>query len=108
MCSSGGQYCRALYDYEATCPEELTLVEDQIVRVLRTVGADGVDDGWWEGQLDGRTGMFPSLVVEDCHANGDPLTPEVSGCPQLSSSVLICPPLAGDGGLSRQRRSPHA
>ncbi|KAF0300791.1 F-BAR and double SH3 domains protein 2 [Amphibalanus amphitrite] len=72
----GAHYCRALYDYEATCPEELTLIEDQIIRVLRTVGHDGVDDGWWEGELEGRTGLFPSLVVEDCHANGDPLTPE--------------------------------
>ena len=83
---SGAHYCRALYDYEATCPEELTLVEDQIVHVLRTVGHDGVDDGWWEGQLDGSTGLFPSLVVEDCHANGDPLTPEVS---PRSSAVLL-------------------
>ncbi|XP_043195314.1 protein nervous wreck-like isoform X1 [Amphibalanus amphitrite] len=72
----GAHFCRALYDYEATCPEELTLIEDQIIRVLRTVGHDGVDDGWWEGELEGRTGLFPSLVVEDCHANGDPLTPE--------------------------------
>ena len=75
---AAGHYCRALYDYDATCPEELSLLEDQIVHVLRTVVHDDVDDGWWEGEVDGRVGLFPSLVVEDCHANGDPLTPEVS------------------------------
>ena len=59
------------------------------MRVLRTVGHDGVDDGWWEGELDGRTGLFPSLVVEDCHANGDPLTPEVSCQPTSARGLYI-------------------
>lgn len=34
----------------------------------------GVDDGWWEGELDGKFGNFPSLVVEECDENGEPLT----------------------------------
>lgn len=37
-----------------------------------------VDDGWWEGELNGKIGLFPSLVVEVCRADGTPLTPEVS------------------------------
>ena len=24
----------------------------------------GGDDGWWEGEIQGRVGLFPSLVVE--------------------------------------------
>lgn len=37
-----------------------------------------VDDGWWEGELNGKIGLFPSLVVEECQADGQPLTPEVT------------------------------
>lgn len=30
-----------------------------------------MDDGWWEGELDGQKGYFPSLVVELCDENGE-------------------------------------
>lgn len=81
-CSLAGEgdlgYCIALYDYEATCAEELTFSEGEVVRILRKVVHDDVDDGWWEGELNGQKGLFPSLVVEECHPNGDPITPSVS------------------------------
>ncbi|KAL1434794.1 hypothetical protein MTO96_001689 [Rhipicephalus appendiculatus] len=68
-------YCRAIYDYEATCDDELGFEEGQVIRILRTVVHDGVDDGWWEGELDGRTGIFPSLMVEALKITGEPQTP---------------------------------
>lgn len=72
----GFHYCIALYDYEATAPEELSFVENQVIKLLRKRPHD-VDDGWWEGELDGKVGLFPSLVVEVCRPDGQPLTPEV-------------------------------
>jgi len=78
----GVGYCRALYDYEATSDEELSFFEGDILAILRRVGIhdDGVDDGWWEGQLlpDGPKGVFPSLVVEECGPQGEELTPKGS------------------------------
>ncbi|KAH6937296.1 hypothetical protein HPB50_026491 [Hyalomma asiaticum] len=68
-------YCRAIYDYEPTCDDELGFAEGQVIRILRTVVHDGVDDGWWEGELDGRTGIFPSLMVEALKVTGEPQTP---------------------------------
>ncbi|XP_065280343.2 F-BAR and double SH3 domains protein 2 isoform X2 [Dermacentor albipictus] len=68
-------YCRAIYDYEPTCDDELGFAEGQVIRILRTVVHDGVDDGWWEGELDGRTGIFPSLMVEALKITGEPQTP---------------------------------
>lgn len=71
-------YAIALYDYEATCEDELSFSEGQVLQVLRKVVHDDVDDGWWEGQIGDQVGLFPSLVVEECRENGEPLTPEVS------------------------------
>lgn len=68
-------YCRAIYDYEPTCADELGFYEGQVIRILRTVVHDGVDDGWWEGELEGRTGIFPSLMVEALKVTGEPQTP---------------------------------
>lgn len=59
-----GLWVRALYDYQATCDEELTFCEGQLIQVLRKE-QNGIDDGFWEGILDGKIGVFPSLVVEE-------------------------------------------
>lgn len=72
----GHMYCIALYDYDATCDEELNFLEGDVLRVIRQEPHD-VDDGWWEGELNGQRGLFPSLVVEPCAPDGAPLTPQV-------------------------------
>lgn len=62
--SDGCLYARALYQYEATAVEELAFQEGQLIKILRKE-INGIDDGWWEGEVDGKTGVFPSLVVEE-------------------------------------------
>ncbi len=47
-----------LYDYEAQKPDELSLREQSVVYVLRKN-----DDGWYEGVVDGLTGLFPGNYV---------------------------------------------
>ncbi|XP_023704250.1 protein nervous wreck isoform X6 [Cryptotermes secundus] len=84
-------YCLALYDYEATCPEELSFTEGKVIRVLRKV-VHAVDDGWWEGELNGCTGLFPSLVVEECRENGEPLTPQDEDETPGSAPPVFTPP----------------
>ncbi|XP_068201145.1 protein nervous wreck isoform X9 [Palaemon carinicauda] len=87
-----GEYCRAMYDYEATCPEEITFMEGQIIKVLQKSVHD-VDDGWWEGEVDGQVGLFPSLVVEECRSDGEPLTPDVFTFQAISgASPCTTPP----------------
>ncbi|XP_064185467.1 F-BAR and double SH3 domains protein 1-like isoform X3 [Anguilla rostrata] len=54
---------RALYQYCGQSAEELSFQEGALIRLLRC-GHSDVDDGFWEGELDGRVGVFPSLVVE--------------------------------------------
>ncbi|GAB6022818.1 hypothetical protein CHUAL_006916 [Chamberlinius hualienensis] len=67
--------CKALFDYEANGPEELSFVEGQIIKVIRKF-VHSVDDGWWEGEIDGQTGIFPSLVVEELAIDGQLLSPD--------------------------------
>ncbi|XP_028035706.1 F-BAR and double SH3 domains protein 2 isoform X2 [Bombyx mandarina] len=94
-------YCFALYDYEAEACDELNLEEGQIIRVVSR-NAHDVDDGWWRGETNGIVGNFPSLIVEECDENGEPLsvveedwTP--SGCaPPVFASPPTSPPGASD------------
>lgn len=67
---AGEDFCIALYDYEATCSEELTFEEGQVIKILKRSVCD-VDDGWWEGEIEGKIGLFPSIVVEECGNDGE-------------------------------------
>nr|XP_013996461.1 unnamed protein product [Salmo salar] len=49
----------AIYDYEAADEDELSFSEGQLINVL-----DKVDPGWWEGELNGVTGLFPANYVK--------------------------------------------
>jgi hypothetical protein len=51
----------AIYDYEADKGDELTFSENAVIYVIRKN-----DDGWWEGVMDGVTGLFPHNYVEPC------------------------------------------
>lgn len=59
-----GSWARAIYDYEACSKEELSFITGTLIRILRK-DENGIDDGFWEGELNGKVGVFPSLVVEE-------------------------------------------
>ncbi|XP_063731759.1 F-BAR and double SH3 domains protein 1-like isoform X3 [Eleginops maclovinus] len=61
---------RALYSYQAQSAEELSFQEGALIRLIRCRHAE-VDDGFWEGELNGRIGVFPSLVVELLQDEGE-------------------------------------
>ncbi|XP_049898463.1 F-BAR and double SH3 domains protein 1-like isoform X1 [Epinephelus moara] len=61
---------RALYSYQAQSAEELSFQEGALIHLIRCRHAE-VDDGFWEGELNGRIGVFPSLVVELVHDEGE-------------------------------------
>jgi len=50
---------KALYDYNATQPDELTFVENEIIGIVQKN-----DDGWFEGIVGDRHGLFPGNYVE--------------------------------------------
>ena len=99
-----------LYDYESLSPDELELFENDQVLVLESADEEA-DDGFCFGRVlhvapsggalanarVGRTGFFPSVMVE-------PLTPdelqELAGA--LAASAL---PASGSGSASRHKSS---
>ncbi|XP_055342321.1 nostrin-like isoform X2 [Paramacrobiotus metropolitanus] len=52
--------CRALYDYQARMPDELTLKVGDIILIHAKQS-----DGWWRGELRGKMGAFPACYVEE-------------------------------------------
>ncbi|KAL0973473.1 hypothetical protein UPYG_G00204380 [Umbra pygmaea] len=79
-------FVRALYDYESQADEELSFPEGAVIRLLNR--DTQTDDGFWEGEFNGRVGVFPSVLVEDLMENGAPSL--ISPSSRLPSSL---PPL---------------
>lgn len=55
------EYCKVLFPYEALNEDELTIREGDIVLVINK---DCVDVGWWEGEINGRRGVFPDNFIK--------------------------------------------
>ncbi|XP_035525627.1 F-BAR and double SH3 domains protein 1-like [Morone saxatilis] len=86
---------RALYSYQAQSAEELSFQEGALIHLIRCRHGE-VDDGFWEGELNGRIGVFPSLVVELVHDEGEEEEEETGGSshnsPELSRLRPCRPP----------------
>ncbi|XP_033631874.1 F-BAR and double SH3 domains protein 2-like isoform X2 [Asterias rubens] len=88
-------FARALYDYQGSSEEELSFSEGCIIKVLTR---DDEGDGFWEGELNGRQGAFPSLLVEElgCPSVNEIVTPEVGS--SQPPQVFIFPEEIEDSG----------
>ncbi|XP_064174237.1 mitogen-activated protein kinase kinase kinase 21 isoform X1 [Anguilla rostrata] len=53
----------AVYDYEASGEDELSLRRGDVVEVLSKDAAISGDEGWWTGKINHRVGIFPSNYV---------------------------------------------
>lgn len=72
---------KALYDYEGQTDDELSFPEGAIIRILNKENQD--DDGFWEGEFNGRVGVFPSVLVEE-------LTASENGETQWIGDIQVC------------------
>ncbi|KAK2909980.1 SH3 domain-containing protein 21 isoform X1 [Channa argus] len=52
--------CQVMFDYKAKAEDELDLKKGDVVVILRK---EAEDEGWWEGELNGRCGFFPDNFV---------------------------------------------
>ncbi|XP_062949354.1 F-BAR and double SH3 domains protein 2 isoform X1 [Cynocephalus volans] len=77
-------FAKALYDYEGQTDDELSFPEGAIIRILNKENQD--DDGFWEGEFNGRIGVFPSVLVEELSASENGDTPWLREIQQISPS----------------------
>ncbi|CCU82874.1 unnamed protein product [Blumeria hordei] len=71
---------RAIYNFQASEPDELTFVKGDVIAVLESVYKD-----WWKGLLRGQTGIFPLNYVEKL---ADPTPEEIQKEAQIEAEVF--------------------
>ncbi|XP_064207814.1 mitogen-activated protein kinase kinase kinase 11-like [Anguilla rostrata] len=81
----------ALFDYEASGKDELTLRKGDLVEVLSLDSEISGDEGWWAGKVNNKLGIFPSNYVSlNPSGYGQLQAPDVVG--ELSPVVGVFEP----------------
>ncbi|XP_068998160.1 SH3 domain-containing protein 21 isoform X2 [Embiotoca jacksoni] len=52
--------CQVMFDYKAKAEDELNMIKGEVVAILNK---ETEDEGWWEGEINGRCGFFPDNFV---------------------------------------------
>ncbi|KAM6428485.1 mitogen-activated protein kinase kinase kinase 10 isoform 2-T2 [Liasis olivaceus] len=86
----------AVFDYEATAEEELTLHRGDLVEVLSKDCAVSGDEGWWTGKLQDKVGVFPSNYV-----SSDPKYTQVPPPLEIPFQELELDEIIGVGGFGK-------
>ncbi|XP_061453265.1 mitogen-activated protein kinase kinase kinase 10 isoform X2 [Rhineura floridana] len=100
--STPNPFWTAIFDYEATAEEELTLRRGDLVEVLSKDSTVSGDEGWWTGKLQEKVGIFPSNYV-----TSDPEHTQIQSslnCPpplEISFQELALEEIIGVGGFGK-------
>uniref|UniRef100_A0A674D6B8 Osteoclast-stimulating factor 1 n=1 Tax=Salmo trutta TaxID=8032 RepID=A0A674D6B8_SALTR len=91
--------CKATFSYVPQNEDELELKIGDVIHILGEV-----EEGWWEGSLNGKTGMFPSNFtreLEDTPASLDTSTRSSQEELRSNKTSKDSPGSESDGGESR-------
>ncbi|KAG7487359.1 hypothetical protein MATL_G00022390 [Megalops atlanticus] len=92
--------CRAAFSYIPQNEDELELKIGDVIEILSEV-----EEGWWEGSLNGKRGVFPSNFTKELQGDpGDPPTPQ-DEVRSTRASVKDSTGSESDGGDSSSTRS---
>ncbi|XP_070987841.1 mitogen-activated protein kinase kinase kinase 10-like [Oncorhynchus clarkii lewisi] len=111
--TTSNPYWTAVFDYEATADEELTLRRGDLLEVLSKDSKVSGDEGWWTGKIQDKVGIFPCNYVTRRDAGSYPqLTPGglvaggvPEGCPlEIDFTELVLEEVIGAGGFGKVYR----
>uniref|UniRef100_A0A4W3HBK7 mitogen-activated protein kinase kinase kinase n=1 Tax=Callorhinchus milii TaxID=7868 RepID=A0A4W3HBK7_CALMI len=95
----------AVFEYESTAEEELTLRRGDRVEVLsKDVNVSG-DEGWWTGKIGDKVGVFPSnYVSSDPDYSELPAAQDYPLPPVIDFNELVLEEIIGVGGFGKVYR----
>lgn len=95
--------CKALFDYQPVNEDELELKVGDTIDII-----EEVEEGWWSGSLNGKSGLFPSNFVKEVDATGedgeiiDTPADETDGSGVENTTAPTSPPPASGNGVIAQ------
>ncbi|KAM9421095.1 CD2-associated protein isoform 3-T3 [Salvelinus alpinus] len=96
--------CRALFEYVPQNEDELELKMGDIIDIN-----EEVEEGWWSGTMNGKSGLFPSNFVKEMETNADGQTNDLTDEADASGKEALLPPSPthpspGNGVISQPKK----
>ncbi|XP_034755697.1 CD2-associated protein isoform X2 [Etheostoma cragini] len=98
--------CKALFDYQPQNEDELELKAGDIIDIT-----EEVEEGWWNGNLNGKSGLFPSNFVKELEAtvedgdSNDTAVDETDESGMESTPTPTSPqPASGNGIIAQPKK----
>ncbi|KAL6096244.1 cd2ap [Pungitius sinensis] len=99
--------CKVLFDYQPQNEDELELKIGDVVDVI-----EEVEEGWWNGNFNGKSGLFPSNFVKELDAtreDGDTIEgaadeTDESGMESAGAPPASPQPAAGNGVITQPKK----
>ncbi|XP_067895649.1 mitogen-activated protein kinase kinase kinase 9 isoform X2 [Heterodontus francisci] len=97
----------AVFDYEASAEDELSLRKGDVVEVLSKDSKVSGDEGWWTGKINDQVGIFPSNYVTSapCYSKLQGRSTEDYSIPlEMDFNELQLEEIIGIGGFGKVYR----
>ncbi|XP_075893995.1 CD2-associated protein [Nelusetta ayraudi] len=97
--------CKVLFEYQPVNEDELELKAGDIIDIT-----EEVEEGWWSGSLNGKSGLFPSNFVKELEASGedgeptDTVADETDGSGMEGSGTPTSPHSATGNGVTQVKK----
>ncbi|KAM4528820.1 CD2-associated protein isoform 2-T2 [Fundulus diaphanus] len=100
--------CKVRFDYKPENEDELELKVGDVIEII-----EEVEEGWWNGSFNGKSGLFPSNFVEELEAAGEEAetsdTPADKTDGSGAEALAIVPPTspqpdAGNGATQQPKK----
>ncbi|XP_028253449.1 CD2-associated protein [Parambassis ranga] len=102
--------CKVLFEYQPQNEDELELKVGEVLEII-----EEVEEGWWNGLLNGKSGLFPSNFVKEMDAAGEEVESNdaaaeetdgsTAGSTVESTTVPTSPqPASGNGVIAQPKK----
>ncbi|KAF7690062.1 CD2-associated protein isoform X1 [Silurus meridionalis] len=89
--------CKVLFEYVPQNEDELELKVGDIINIV-----EEVEEGWWSGTMNGKTGLFPSNFVKEIEVSEDGESNDVPDEPDDVTSPTS--PYPGNGVIAQPKK----
>uniref|UniRef100_A0A673BMU8 Osteoclast-stimulating factor 1 n=1 Tax=Sphaeramia orbicularis TaxID=375764 RepID=A0A673BMU8_9TELE len=98
--------CKVLFEYQPQNEDELELKVGDILDIT-----EEVEEGWWSGMLNGKSGLFPSNFVKELDAMGEDADSNDTAADETDGSVVDSvttptspQPASGNGAIAQPKK----
>ncbi|XP_072537177.1 CD2-associated protein [Salminus brasiliensis] len=91
--------CKAIFEYVPQNEDELELKVGDIIEIT-----EEVEEGWWSGTMNGKSGLFPSNFVKEIEMSEEEEINDAPDAPDKDEAMSPASPYPGNGVIAQPKK----